>query len=325
MSSSPNTRSSRRYSSATDLNYTSTLDPDPYYTHTGTPSITLRCSSYFTHKLLQRTAAKELGLSRVELLKAYPAEGLEDRRQHTLVVQLYGKLWEIGSVEAFQDVFVDCLECHYHAYMYTDAKILHQDLSENNLMFERTDDGEVKGILTDWDITSGVEDKNEILPSTATRTYRTGAIPFMAVDLLFVNRPPPPHLFRHDLESFLYILVWAAFYYDFDRKERRLVKPALERWNNEDLEICADSKAVFLFHSERKNSLFARLPLERQHLLPWMRSVWLLFWKASISRGQNFETPAAGWDSKTLGGFLTFENFMEALGRKPRHQRSSAA
>ncbi|KAF5383649.1 hypothetical protein D9615_003848 [Tricholomella constricta] len=124
-------------------------------------------------------------------------------------MKLYGKSWEVGSVEAFQDVFVDCLECHYHAY--TDAKVLHRDLSENNLMFKRTDDtsdGKVKGILNDWDMASDVEANDEILPSTAT--HRIGTIPFMAIDLLVVNKRPPPHLYRHDLESFFYILVWAA-------------------------------------------------------------------------------------------------------------------
>ncbi|KAF8156125.1 hypothetical protein B0H34DRAFT_618675, partial [Crassisporium funariophilum] len=89
---------------------------------------------------------------------------------------------------------------HYHAYV--DAKVLH---SENNLMFKRGDAGTVKGILNDWDMASYVEANNEIPLSTAT--HRTGTIPFMACDLL-ADDDPPPHLFRHDLESFYYILVW---------------------------------------------------------------------------------------------------------------------
>ncbi|KAF5383673.1 hypothetical protein D9615_003853 [Tricholomella constricta] len=274
--------------------------------------------------VIKQRTAEELGLRRVKLLNAYPFEGLEE---HTLLMKSYGRLWEVGSVEAFQDVFVDCLECHYHAY--TDAKVLHRDLSENNLMFKRTDDtsdGKIKGILNDWDMASGVEANDEILPSTAT--HRTGTIPFMAIDLLVVNRRPPPHLFRHDLESFFYILIWAAFYYDFDKKERRSTEPStqppLERWNNADLKGCANSKMAFLFNSIAREQLLALVPPENQSLLPWMRSVWLLFSKANVVRGTNFDTPEAGWDDKTLGGFLTFEKFMEALGRKPRHQTSSA-
>ncbi|KAL4242538.1 hypothetical protein ABKN59_011747 [Abortiporus biennis] len=45
-----------------------------------------------------------------------------------------------------------------------------------------------------------------------TYIFRTGTAPFMAVDLLYPT-PPTMHLYRHDLESFFYVLVWfvAAF------------------------------------------------------------------------------------------------------------------
>ncbi|KAG5640002.1 hypothetical protein DXG03_001847 [Asterophora parasitica] len=55
--------------------------------------------------------AEQLGLPRVELLKIHPIAGFEDRISHAIVMKLYGKLWEVGSVEAFMDVWVHCLEC----------------------------------------------------------------------------------------------------------------------------------------------------------------------------------------------------------------------
>ncbi|KAF5383837.1 hypothetical protein D9615_003854 [Tricholomella constricta] len=256
-------------------------------------------------------------LLRVDLLESNSAM---DNAENKWITQASGKLWEVGSIEAFQDVFVDCLEGHYHAF--ANSKVLHRVLSANNLRFRCTDNtsGKAKGILTDWDMASDVKANDDILPSTAT--HRTGTIPFMAIDLLIVNKRPPPHLFRHDLESFFYILVWAAFYYDFDKKERRETKPLPqleEEWNNADLKGCANSKKGFLTDPDARNELFALVPLEGQSLLPWMNSVWLLFWKARYSRGTHvLMTPEAGWDDKTSGGVLTFENFMEALGRKPR-------
>jgi len=76
--------------------------------------------------------------------------------------------------------------------------VLHHDLSENNLI--KLGEGDVvKDILNDCHMVSHVEANNEIQLSTAT--HRTGTIPFMAQDLL-VDSDPPPHLYRHDLESF---------------------------------------------------------------------------------------------------------------------------
>ncbi|KAG5649132.1 hypothetical protein H0H81_006039, partial [Sphagnurus paluster] len=55
-------------------------------------------------------SAEELELPRVELLKLCSVERFEDRWLHMILMKLYGKLWEVGSVEAFQDVFVNCVE-----------------------------------------------------------------------------------------------------------------------------------------------------------------------------------------------------------------------
>lgn len=86
-------------------------------------------------------------------------------------------------------------------------------------MFETTKNGDIKGVLNDWDMASYVELNNEIYSPTAK--HRTGTIPFMARELLTKGTPgPPPHLYRHDLESFFYIIVWAAVHYSFKKKKR---------------------------------------------------------------------------------------------------------
>ncbi|KAF5388367.1 hypothetical protein D9615_000741 [Tricholomella constricta] len=245
-----------------------------------------------------------------------PIEDFEDRWLYALMMRFYGKLWEVGSVEAFQDVFVDCLECHYHAYV--DAKVLHRDLSENNLMFKHADDtndGNVKGILNDWDMASYVEVNDEILLSTAK--HRTGTVPFMAVDLL-VDGTPPAHLYRHDLESFFYILIWAALHYDFENKQR-LGKVALPvaLWDADLLESAMDNKVALLASPEKMNTLREHVLPGCQALLPWINALWTLLSKAQSDYRVNFNNPK--WDKKTRGGCITFEKFMEALGRTPRH------
>ncbi|KAJ7795014.1 hypothetical protein B0H14DRAFT_116794 [Mycena olivaceomarginata] len=64
------------------------------------------------------------------------------------------------------------------------------------LMFQRID-GKLYGVLNDFDLAAFHDGS---VPSTSKQ--RTGTKPFMARDLL--EHPPPRHLYRHDLESFLY-------------------------------------------------------------------------------------------------------------------------
>lgn len=87
--------------------------------------------------------------------------------------------------------------------------MLHRDISDNNLMVHRDGDA-VIGTLNDWDNTSEVEEDGTVMSSKALQ--RTGTRPFMVLDLLVTNTPP--HLYRHYLESFLYILVWAGLHYN---------------------------------------------------------------------------------------------------------------
>ncbi|KAG5638576.1 hypothetical protein H0H81_011796 [Sphagnurus paluster] len=259
--------------------------------------------------------AEELELPRVELLKLCSIERFEDRWLHMLLMKLYGKLWEVGSVEAFQDVFVDCVECHHHAY--TTSRTLHRDLSENNLMFKKCDDGDVKGILNDWDMASKVDETDQVESSTAQ--HCTGTLPFMARDLL-VDGNPPPHLYRHDLESFFYILVWAALRYDFKSGTRLPTPECIQKWES-SMEDAEDAKNMMITSGKRLKLILSHAqPQSRNRLVPWISSLGDLFYDGSDSERRSRDNPE--WDSKTQGGFITFEKFMNALDRKPRHLNS---
>ncbi|KAF8074596.1 hypothetical protein FPV67DRAFT_1408467 [Lyophyllum atratum] len=259
--------------------------------------------------------AEELQLPRFELLKTNPIDQFEDRQMHTLAMKLYGKLWEVGSVEAFQEVFIDCVECHYHAYQ--EGHVLHRDLSQNNLMFKLCEDGTTKGILNDWDMASYVEDNNEINKSTATQ--RTGTRPFVAYELLTdADRDLPPHLYRHDLESFFYILLWAAVHYDFTHKKKLERIEMLNDWDGSDYQIMRCAKISFnMYRTERRRVLDCVRPECKSQLLPWLMVLGDLFQDACMAQ-QRLERSSPDWDDKTLGGHITFANFMKALGRTPR-------
>ncbi|KAJ6454024.1 hypothetical protein C8R47DRAFT_920698, partial [Mycena vitilis] len=84
-------------------------------------------------------------------------------------------------------------------WLYDTARILHRDISLSSLMFQRIHDT-LYEILCDFDV---AEFHYRDFPPAPRRP--TGAGPYLAADLLV--SPLPKHLYRHDLESFFYVLV----------------------------------------------------------------------------------------------------------------------
>lgn len=170
------------------------------------------------------------------------------------------------------------------------------------------------GIVNDWDMASHLNATGEVPTSTAR--HRTGTIPFMAHDLLVDE--PPVHLYRHDLESFFYILVWAAVHFDIQNKTRLPTHAALKIWDDDSLNIahCAKS-ALFSTYGGAFNLVFRHVRGEFSNVLDnWILPLWDLFREAihSIPRPGRAED----YDKDTLGGRITFHTFMTALGRVPR-------
>jgi predicted N-acyltransferase len=63
----------------------------------------------------------------------------------------------------------------------------------------------------------------------ASANHRTGTLPFMAIDLLYARTWG--HLYRYDLESCVYILVWGMVHYDLKVGQRvTKVHEALRGW-----------------------------------------------------------------------------------------------
>ena len=96
------------------------------------------------------------------------------------------------------------------------------------------------------------EDREEVKTRQRAK-YRTGTGPFMALDLL---RPgaAPRHVYRHDLESFFWVLAW--FCAVFDPKERKL--RALPLWHQANLVDIGSAKMIFLQESTTFDRTFAK-------------------------------------------------------------------
>lgn len=127
--------------------------------------------------------------------------------------------------------------------------------------------------------------------------HRTGTLPFMAKDLLV--RDPPPHMYRHDLESFFYVLVWIC-------AEDQL------GWHRVDSVVgMALTKAHFIYDFN-----IADLPVKK---FPELKATWIakllrLFRTGATYRKLSEIDPEANsFDEETLGGRVTYQSFLEAI------------
>ena len=80
--------------------------------------------------------------------------------------------------------------------------IHHGDISLNNLMYNPSPTGKPEGVLNDYDLASWVK-----FPTT--NSDRTGTLPFMALNMLSGGLEDRiPRLYRHDAESFIWVLAY---------------------------------------------------------------------------------------------------------------------
>ncbi|KAF4996949.1 hypothetical protein FDECE_12272 [Fusarium decemcellulare] len=116
-----------------------------------------------------------------------------------IVSPLGRPLGEFDNILEFLEAYRDAIKGHRSLLL--DGKILHQDISKNNIIIsDSKKEGEPRGVLIDFDLAMDL----------AVGPQRPGELVgtkiFMAIDLLAGK----PHTYRHDLESFLYILLQTA-------------------------------------------------------------------------------------------------------------------
>ncbi|KAG9218097.1 hypothetical protein CCMSSC00406_0010256 [Pleurotus cornucopiae] len=150
----------------------------------------------------------------------------------------------------------------------------------------------------------------------------------MSIELLETCDNPPTHRYRHDLESFLYILIWAMVNYNMGSEElnippdpkqprRLLTHSLLQPWEGDDYQYNALTKTGIDHLPEyRRKLLGAVQPAFKPLIDKWLVPLLRLF-----SNARHYLTWSAqdgDFDAETLGGILTFEKFMKAIGVVPR-------
>ncbi|KJZ69215.1 hypothetical protein HIM_11394 [Hirsutella minnesotensis 3608] len=148
----------------------------------------------------------------------------ENRIYSCLVVSPAGRvISDFKTIKELLESMRDAIKAHQSLYM--TGNILHRDISSNNIIITdpETADG-FKGMLIDLDLAK-VRDSG---PSGAR--HQTGTMQFMAVEVL----RKADHTYRHDLESFFYVLLWMCARYSWSNGfggEEKLPKESdLRNW-----------------------------------------------------------------------------------------------
>ncbi|KAJ7447075.1 hypothetical protein B0H11DRAFT_2290250 [Mycena galericulata] len=196
----------------------------------------------------------------------------------------------------------EALKAIFESYrcLYETAKIIHRDISLNNLMF-RTDGDNIYGVLRESDATLPLT----ALPSLSKR--RAGTKLFIAIDLLAPN--PPVHLYRHDLESFLYVLVFLTC---------QIKGSKLAQWDYLEMKVLQSVK-----HSTFTWREFPPPHANFQGLNDWILAITELFMNGFHARTLNESRKkriipvqdfiGESFIDETLGGHVTFDKFAAIL------------
>ena len=173
---------------------------------------------------------------------------------------------------------------------------MHRDISHSNVMYRRLPDGKIVGVLNDYDLASVVDEKKVQVP---TSTQRTGTKPFMAIDLL--SDEPPLHLYRHDLESMFWVMIWHVCRYEDG--EFRGDQALFEEWTRVSTLGLAKEKRSFLYELDVK-------PAQTYQLLtPLLENMLLVLDDGIRAKNMSRMRKDSTFDHSTLNGRVSFQVF----------------
>ncbi|KAF5349780.1 hypothetical protein D9758_010221 [Tetrapyrgos nigripes] len=140
-----------------------------------------------------------------------------------LVLRPLKPITQLNDPKDFAQVFYDILQIH--RWLVDHAKILHRDISQNNIMYRVLKDDKVRGVLNDFDLAS----KLPMSRSHSSQT-RSGTRLFMSHELLIPpDQPGLGHFYRHDLESIYYVMLILFANYDKVQEDNNAQKKGIQK------------------------------------------------------------------------------------------------
>jgi hypothetical protein len=140
-----------------------------------------------------------------------------------------------------------------------------------------TSSGRAVGVLTDYDLSSARD--------AHTSQERIGATPFTAMELLTRRAVKVERLYKHDIESFIWVFTWVCLRYE----DGELKGGLLDNWLEGSITRCRIEKADFLssgHYKKTKLSLSHQFNWEiaQQYLLIVAVALWTTERQPGISR-----------------------------------------
>ena len=169
-------------------------------------------------------------------------EEFDNRLLGCLVITPAGRaISDFKSIEELLTALRDSIKAH--SSLYLKGKILHRDISENNIIITDPEKANgFTGMLIDMDLAK------EVGSGRSGARHQTGTMEFMAIEVL----RKVAHTYRHDLESFLYVLLWICARRAWEREFQcdsadRPTRNILKTWYTGDYDDIAHAKQGFMY------------------------------------------------------------------------------
>ncbi|PSS34143.1 hypothetical protein PHLCEN_2v1811 [Hermanssonia centrifuga] len=243
----------------------------------------------------------------------------EDRVFRCIVYTQYFPLRDLfsKSCELIPTMVYQMLDCLYD--LRYKAKILHRDISANNVMWEKQGD-EVVFKLIDFDYATYVDDEGRPASTIASSKHRTGTLPFMAYALLkdMADRhkatyEPVIHMLCHDVESLYYLSGYSMTTMPNveDSVKRAIYRETVSSWEDGTLNNIAGMKGDFL---KQHTIMNLSLPPQSLSLRPWLLRFRRVL-KAAEDKleAHQYSGSSEPFDFETMGGALSRDAIVSAL------------
>ena len=179
--------------------------------------------------------------SQTTSLYTHDDSSFDNRIFGCLVISPAGRaIRDFRSIPELLEALRDAIKAHRS--LYTKGQILHRDISENNIIItDPKEAGGFTGMLIDEDLAK------EIGSERSGARHQTGTMEFMAIQVL----QGVAHTYRHDLESFFYVLLWicARRVWEKGFQCRSAVRPresVLTKWYSGSFKDIADAKRGYM-------------------------------------------------------------------------------
>lgn len=222
----------------------------------------------------------------------------ENRILSCLVISPAGRVVsDFESVQELLEVLRDAIRAHQS--LLVKGRILHRDISSNNIIITGANEqGAFKGMLIDLDLA-----KDQDRERSGARN-QTGTMQFMAIQVLRGK----DHTYRHDLESFFYVLLWMCARESWGKEklcdgETPPRTSRLRKWEIGSFEEMADAKSYHMTVNGLKD-IMDEFPAALKAVKPLCLNIRKVLCPLDKDESMMIGTPA-GDPAKLYGGILS--------------------